>query len=258
MEINIATLTSAVVASLITLIATKLWDWWRESQKIKGEDRKLLNKALFVLMSFWQTLQSWDFEKQIAKSERLINMQLGEMAKRENRDFPGIQFSQADKDQITAFQRQKATEKLADLLDQMNRSIEELSVIRPLIAAEIRDMQLRSPFEVLEEYVQAEREKKAAPPDQFSEHMTMSMLNQQFQLFKNVLSERLEPFIRLIAKDINAKTLKDTEMFLKDFGANWADAFGDDDVDTDAKAIQAGIDMFTKAASTAPTTDVRK
>lgn len=59
------TFLTAFATSFITLLLTKLWDWWRDSRKNRIEERKSLNKALFNLTNLWQTLQTWDFEKQI-------------------------------------------------------------------------------------------------------------------------------------------------------------------------------------------------
>jgi hypothetical protein len=43
----ISIVSSSIVSSIAVGLFPKLWDWWRESAKIKKEERKLLNLLLY-------------------------------------------------------------------------------------------------------------------------------------------------------------------------------------------------------------------
>lgn len=246
---EIEKLITIVITALITFALTKLWDWWRESEKTKYEERKLLSKSLYNLTNFWQTLQSWDFEKQTDLANRLLFEQFSRMgAKPEN--LEKIQLNEIDKNKLISIQTQNANDKLKLLGEQFESAVEKLSEISPLIASELHEIQLRTPIEPIEKYVQAQL-KDGKERSEFDLNMIASIENQYFQAYKTRLSERLKPYILLIAKEIDGKTLKETTEYLEKLERDWKNSFDESNFEEMLTTSEFFVDMLVKAHQTA-------
>jgi hypothetical protein len=236
---------TAFATSFITLLLTKLWDWWRDSQKNKIEDRKSLNKALFNLTNLWQTLQTWDFEKQIDFTNEKLFEEFSKMGANTEK-LEEIKLKASDKNKLVLVQTQLANEKLLLLEEQVHNSIEELSQIRPFVASELHEMQLRTPLVPMEKLIE-EQLKDGKERTEYDFSMLASLQNQYFQTYKQKLSERVKPFILSIAKEIDKKTFKATNNYLETLEKQWSEVFdakNSEDINNFAK-VQ--IEMLLKA-----------
>ena len=206
-------LTTIGISSIITLILTKLWDLWREKVKIKNEDRKLLRKALTSLTNLWQSLLIWDFENHVNITSDLLFEQFTTLGVNSEK-LKEIKLKETDKSKIVTLQVQTATEKLKLLDEQISNVVEKLSEIKPLIASELHDLQSSTPLQSMEKAVKDNLDDGNAR-DEYSFNMIGELQNQFFQAHKARLTERIKPYILLIAEEIDEKTLKDTKVYLE-------------------------------------------
>lgn len=212
-----------IITAVVTFILTKGWDWWRESEKNKYEERKHLRKALFGLMNFWQTLQSWDFESQVSLANRMLFEQFERMGAKPE-DLEELRLKDEDKAKLISFQTQSASVKLKALQSQFQEAIDKLAELSPLIASELHEIHLRTPFEPIVSYIR-ENLDDGKERSEYDKKMLSGIESKFFHLYKSKLSERIRPYILEIAGQIDRKTNKSTTKYLDDLEKDWKEAF---------------------------------
>lgn len=157
-----------------------------------------------------------------------------------------IKLKASDKNKLVLVQTQLANEKLRLLEEQVHNSIEELSQIRPFIASELHEMQLRTPLVPMEKLIE-EQLKDGKERTEYDFSMFASLQNQYFQAYKQRLSERVRPFILSIAKEIDKKTFKATNDYLETLEKQWIEMFDDMNSEDINNAAKIQIEMLLKA-----------
>lgn len=202
------------LSSIITLVITKVWDLWREKEKTKNEDRKLLRKALSNLTNLWQSLLTWDFEDQLNITNSLLLEQFANMGANPDKLLE-LKIKDSDKNKVISVQTRTATEKLKSLDDQLSVVVDRLSEIRPLIASEIYELQSNTPLQSIEKVIE-EQLKDGKKRSQIDFNMIYALQNRLFQEYKQNLIKRIKPFILIIAEQIDKETLKSATEHLEE------------------------------------------
>ncbi|MCD9186698.1 MAG: hypothetical protein LUM44_09705 [Pyrinomonadaceae bacterium] len=212
MEIN-TILTTIGLSSIITLVLTKAWDWWREKVKNKNEDRKLLRKALTNLTNLYQNLLCFDFKSHLDISQDILLEQFKTMgANPEN--LKELELKEKDKSSLVTLQVESATEKLKSLNTEIADVADKLSEIKPLMASEIYEIQPNIAFQSMEKMLKTQLA-DGKERDDYSFEMIGNYQNEMFLSFKDKMLERIRPFILQIAEEIDEKTLEETKQYLE-------------------------------------------
>lgn len=210
-------LITIVVTGIITVVATflskNLWDWWRETERTKNEDRKLLRKALTSLTNLWQSLLIWDFESHTKTANELLLQQFSIMGANPEQ-LEKIKLQDTDIRIIVSAQIQTANEKLKLLDEKIDKAVEQLAEIRPLIASELHELQSNTPLQSMERLFE-EQLKDGKERNKYDFDMIAGLQNRSFQEYKIILTEKLKPFILKIAEQIDKKTLEEAKEHLE-------------------------------------------
>lgn len=245
-----------VITAVVTFVLTKGWDWWRESEKNKYEERKHLRKALFRLMNFWQTLQSWNFESQISLASRMLIEQFERMGAKP-KDLEAMRLKDADKATLLSFQNQSASVKLKHLENQFQEAIDGLAELSPLIASELHEIHLRTPFEPFENYIR-ENLNDGKERSEYEVKMILGLENKFFHSYKSRLSERLRPYILEIAGQIDRKTSESTTKYLDDLEKDWNEAFDQPNEEDLKRNAESYVGMLMKTHEEATVNSPKK
>ena len=221
-------LIAIIVTAIVTGFATFLFTSWRESEKTKYEEKKLLRKALHSLTHLWQTLLVWDFGGQINLATNLLLKGFADLGAKPE-DIEKHKFNELDKNKIISIQTKDATGKLREFEKQLDEAIDKVAEIKPFLATELKSIKSGSVNNSIEGII-TEQLSDGKERGNYDLNMTLAFENQLFQTTREKYLERLKPFILEIAKEIDKETLKSTEDYLEDLEKHWNEAFSGNDV----------------------------